>query len=81
MAAERATRILEARLEQLAAAADRTSATGAGLLQRRVELARAATEHAVELGLLTRDEADSLWADAERRHPALARLHSLPLQS
>jgi hypothetical protein len=74
VASERAARILEARLEHLAAAAERATMTGETLLRRRIELARGATSHAVRLDLLTDREARAIWAEAVRRHPALAQL-------
>jgi hypothetical protein len=70
---ERAARILETRLEQLAAAAERAGPAGETLLRRRIELALGATQHAVEMELLSDAEAAEIWAEAERRHPALAR--------
>ena len=74
VASERAARILEARLEHLAAAAERSTTTGQTLLRRRIELARGATNHAIALALRSDAEARAIWADAVRRHPALAQL-------
>ena len=75
--AERAAKLLAARLEALAAAAERASGRGESLLLHRIELAHGATQHAISLNLLTQEEAAEIWAAAERRHPALAQLDAL----
>ena len=40
-------------------------------MARLIELASVATQHAVELDLITADRAGLIWKGAERRHPAL----------
>jgi hypothetical protein len=67
---ERTAKLLSARLECLALAAERPGvhaevATG-------VRLATAATRNAVELRLLSAKQAREIWAETTRRHPSLA---------
>ena len=64
----RTIRLLESRLEALAGASER-SLCGPRPLDRRVLAVEAATRHAVELQLLSREEAGAIWAAVARRHP------------
>jgi hypothetical protein len=75
--AARAAKLLATRLEELAAAAERATSMGEALLTRRIQLAHMSTQHAVDLHLLSEDEASAIWRDAELRHPALAELASV----
>jgi hypothetical protein len=73
---DRTAKLLSARLECLALAAERPGphpdvASG-------VKLASAATRNAVELHLLSVEQAEEIWADTKRRHPTLAVLASQP---
>ncbi len=72
--AARAAKLLATRLEELAAAAERATSMGEALLVRRIELACMSTQHAIDLQLLTEEEAGAIWHGAEARHPALAEL-------
>ena len=65
---DRTIRLLETRLETLAAATER-SLSGARLVEPRVLAIEAATRNAVRLEVLTTDEAPGLWAAVGRRHP------------
>ena len=65
---DRTLRLLEARLEALAGACER-SPRGDRRLEREIGAAATATRHAVELGLITAREADAVWAAVARRHP------------
>lgn len=66
----RTLRLLEVRLETLAAA-DERSLSGSRRIEPAVLAAEAATRHAVELHVLTPEEAREIWADVGRRHPAV----------
>ncbi len=66
---DRTVRLLAARLEEIAVACDRSPAR-AFELERRVLGAAAATRHAVELELLSAEEAGAIWASVAERHPA-----------
>lgn len=66
---DRTVRLLEARLEGLAAASER-SPDGERSWERQILGALAATRHAVRLELLSPEEAGDIWADVARRHPA-----------
>jgi hypothetical protein len=68
---ERTERLLASRLEELAESLERSGAAGT-VVGRRLELASAATDRAVELRLLDERRAAAIWADARRRHPVLA---------
>lgn len=65
---DRTVRLLAGRLETIAQAAERVHGS-----EREVELsllrAAAATRNAVELELITADEADAIWRAAAARHP------------
>jgi hypothetical protein len=67
---ERTERLLASRLEELGESLERSGAPGPAV-ERRLELASAATARAVELRLLSRPRAAAIWADATRRHPVL----------
>ena len=67
---ERTARMIGARLDELAVALEREAvpaATAAQLLGS----ASIATDHAVELGLLTASGAAEVWRAAAERHPVL----------
>jgi hypothetical protein len=64
----RTLRLLEGRLEALATA-DERSLSGSRRVEHRVLDAEAATRHAVELHVLTPEDAERVWADVARRHP------------
>ena len=65
---DRTLRLLEARLEALASACERTP-RGDRRFDTEIAAAAAATRHAVELGLISAPEANSVWAAVARRHP------------
>ena len=65
---DRTVRLLEARLETLAAVCERTPA-GERPYDRHILAAVAATRHAVELELLSFEEAGRIWAGVAQRHP------------
>jgi hypothetical protein len=67
---ERTARLLARRLEELAESLERSGAAGP-VVGRRLELASAATERAVELRLLSERRATAIWAEATERHPVL----------
>ena len=65
---DRTVRLLAARLETLAVASMRTPG-GERMVRHHILAAVAATRHAIDLDLLTSDEADSIWAEVAERHP------------
>ena len=65
---DRTVRLLEAQLEALAGASER-SLSGPGRFHRQVLAVEAATRHAVALELLSPEEAGAIWAGVARRHP------------
>ena len=65
---DRTVRLLEARLEALARVSERALA-GSESLEPSVLRAAAATRHAIELELLSLEEAGAIWAQVARRHP------------
>ena len=67
---ERTTRILTARLEELARAVERANVS-ARQAARLLESASVATMHAVTLELLSSARAEELWREAAERHPAI----------
>jgi hypothetical protein len=67
---ERTARLLEARLEALAGVTER-SLSGPRPVDRQIIALEAATRHAVELRLLSRDEAGAIWASVAERHPSV----------
>ena len=65
---ERTIRLLEARLEALAAVSER-SPRSERQLDREIIAAAAATRHAVALRLISPEEAGSIWGTVAQRHP------------
>jgi hypothetical protein len=65
---DRTIRLLESRLEVLADVFER-SLCDPRPLDFRVLAVEAATRHAIELELLSREEAGEIWAAVARRHP------------
>jgi hypothetical protein len=65
---DRTLRLLEARLEVLADACER-SPLGERRFEPEIVAAVAATRHAVALGLISAHEGDTVWAGVARRHP------------
>lgn len=74
---DRTIRLLEARLEALAAASERRP-RGEQRLDREIVAAVAATRHAVALALISTDEADAVWASVAQRHPLARWCHVGP---
>jgi hypothetical protein len=68
---DRTLRLLEARLEALADACER-SPRGERRFEPEIIAALAATRHAVDLGLISPLEGDTVWAAVARRHPRAA---------
>jgi hypothetical protein len=68
---ERTERLLACRLEELGESLERSGAAGV-VVERRLELASAATERAVALHLLDERRAEAIWAEAAERHPVLS---------
>ena len=66
---DRIVRLLEVRLEALARVSDRSLA-GSSSLEPDVLRAAVATRHAIELDLLSLEEADEIWGEVARRHPS-----------
>jgi hypothetical protein len=66
---DRIVRLLEVRLEALARVSDR-SLSGSSSLEPDVLRAAAATRHAIELDLLSLEEAEEIWGEVARRHPS-----------
>jgi hypothetical protein len=64
----RTARLLEARLEALAVASER-SFEGERPFNRQILGVEAATRHAVALELLSAEQAGAIWAGVARRHP------------
>jgi hypothetical protein len=64
----RTARLLEARLEALAVASER-SYEGERPFNRQILGVEAATRHAVALELLSAEQAGAIWAGVARRHP------------
>ena len=64
----RTLRLLEERLEALATVEER-SLSGSRRVEHRVLGVEAATRHAVELHVLTPEDAQRIWADVAERHP------------
>jgi transcription elongation GreA/GreB family factor len=65
---DRTIRLLETRLEALAAVSERRP-RAEQRLDREIVAAVAATRHAVALALISTDEADAVWGSVARRHP------------
>jgi hypothetical protein len=68
---DRTLRLLEARLDALAAACEH-SQRGELRFEREIAAAAAATRHAVDLGLISAHEGDAVWAAVAARHPRAA---------
>lgn len=68
---ERTERLLIARLEELARALERSGAPSDSIA-RLLESASVATVNAVALQLLSEEAAESIWREAEERHPVVA---------
>jgi hypothetical protein len=64
----RTLRLLEARLEALARASEREP-RGERRFEREIAAALAATKHAIDLELISSEEAGAVWARVARRHP------------
>ena len=65
---DRTVRLLEARLEALAAVSERRPSRGRSYDPHILGVV-AATRHAVALDLLSPQEAGEIWAGVARRHP------------
>ena len=75
---DRTVRLLEARLDALAAASARVPRGERGL-DREIVAAVAATRHAVELEILSFEEAGAIWSAVAQRHPGAAWCRTGPL--
>ena len=73
----RAVRLLEARLEALAVVSEH-SLGGPRPFDPHVLRVTAATKHAVELELLSAEEAGEIWASVASRHPDVGWCRSGP---
>jgi hypothetical protein len=67
---DRTVRLLEARLEALAAVTER-SLSGPRPVAAQILALEAATRHAVQLRVLSSDEAGAIWASVAERHPSV----------
>jgi hypothetical protein len=65
---DRTIRLLEGRLEALAAVCERAP-RGERRYEREIVAVVAATQHAVALALISTEEAGAVWATVARRHP------------
>lgn len=74
---DRTIRLLEDRLEGLALASVRIPG-GERSFQQQILGALAATRHAVELELLSPEEAGAIWSGVARRHPEVGWCRSGP---
>jgi hypothetical protein len=74
---ERTVRLLEGRLEALAAVSER-SPRGERRFEREIIATLAATRHAVALELITSEEAGAIWQDVAERHPLASWCRSGP---
>ena len=74
----RTVRLLESRLEGLACVCER-SPSSTTRLESQVVAVAAATRRAVDLELLSREEATAVWAAVALRHPSAAWCRSDPL--
>jgi hypothetical protein len=66
---DRTVRLLESQLEALANVTERL--LSGRPIDRQIVALEAATLHAVELDLLSREEAGGIWSAVARRHPAV----------
>jgi transcription elongation GreA/GreB family factor len=74
---ERTVRLLEARLEALAAVSER-SPRAELRFDQQIVATLAATRHAIALELITSEEADAIWHEVAERHPLAAWCQSGP---
>jgi hypothetical protein len=65
---DRTLRLLEARLEALAGISEREP-RGEVRLEREIAAAAAATKHAIDLDLISVEEAGAVWGRVAGRHP------------
>jgi hypothetical protein len=65
---DRTLRLLEARLEALAGASERQP-RGELRFEREIAATVAATKHAIDLELISVEEAGAVWARVAGRHP------------
>ena len=65
---DRTIRLLEARLDALAAVSERAP-RGERRYDREIAAAAAATRHAVALALISTEEAAAVWESVASRHP------------
>ena len=70
---DRTARVLSARLEELAAVAERSGAAP-DAIARLLEAASVATLNAVALEFISEREATAIWREVEERHPIVAEL-------
>ena len=70
MRSNRTERLLSRRLDELGSTLERPGAP-AQPTARLLELASLATQHAVELHLLSQERASAIWEAAASRHPVL----------
>jgi hypothetical protein len=75
---DRTVRLLEARLEGLASVCER-SPTGTHRFDSQVAALAGATRRAIELELLSAEEASAVWAAVAGRHPAATWCQAGPL--
>jgi hypothetical protein len=75
---DRTVRLLEARLEALAVVSARARRAERDL-DREIVAAAAATRHAVQLEILSSEEAGAIWTAVAERHPAAAWCRTGPL--
>jgi hypothetical protein len=68
---DRTLRLLEGRLDALARASERQP-RGELRFQREIAATVAATKHAIDLELITAEEAGAVWARVAGRHPDAA---------
>jgi hypothetical protein len=74
---DRTMRLLEDRLEALALVCERRPASERRL-EPHIAAVVTATRHAVQLELISSEEAGAIWAGVARRHPAAAWCRSGP---
>jgi hypothetical protein len=75
---DRTVRLLEARLEALAVVSARARRAERDL-DREIVAAAAATRHAVQLEILSSEEAGAIWSAVAERHPTAAWCRTGPL--
>jgi hypothetical protein len=77
---DRTVRLLTARLEEIAVASERAPGRERAL-EPSILGAAAATRHAVELQLLSAEEAGEIWEAVARRHPGAGWARHGPLRA